>query len=275
MSQDWLWPRKIMEYFLQRSRRNWSYYKTPRYCRAGECIQILFQILYAYYFIPSNGFIKEFTQIQAWHFQQVICVISSQIVCYQILVTALILDNLHKILDKRYDLLKGIIREVYISTNRSNLHFNDQKLKRMHLLLNTTGKTVNEMFDKNILLIIIITFLFVLVSFQYMILDNSKKQFKEIENDIIFLVSVPFFYLLIIAVKFMTYDQCFFNTVYFNQQHIQNLLSILQENNKLLWKNRTIINECYFEVYKFFTEFWENVGIQIFFFSERELFNYY
>lgn len=138
-------------------------------------------------------------KFKIWHVQQIIGVIYILLLCNQMYITTLFLEKLFKVLEKRYDFLKRKLGEVYGTGSRINLFWNNQQLKRLHLLLYTTGEKTNEIFGKHVLLIIVITFLFLIACFQHVLLEKSQKKFAEISDFtaviqmIIFLVSLKYF----------------------------------------------------------------------------------
>lgn len=120
-----------------------------------------------------------FSTIIQFDSQRVIGLTYIYFVSSQILVTTIVLENIFKMIEKRYELFKWKIREVYLSVNTVRKFWDGQQLKALYLVLNNMVKKINVLFGQRILVLLILTFLDVLGVFQYLVLEFPHQKYKN------------------------------------------------------------------------------------------------
>lgn len=93
----------------------------------------------------------------------------------QILVTTLVFEKLTNIFEKRYEFLTKKTKEGFLCKRTRNAFWNDQQLKTLSFILKNMVIKVNKLFGHRILIILSITVLDVISSFQYLIFENSQR----------------------------------------------------------------------------------------------------
>lgn len=94
-------------------------------------------------------------------------------VCIQILGSILVFEKVLKLLEKRYDFLIKKTKQRFLGKKTDTVFWKDQQLKVLCFHLKNMVKKINKLFGQRILLLLILTFLDVLGSFQFLILEES------------------------------------------------------------------------------------------------------
>lgn len=89
----------------------------------------------------------------------------------QIMVTSVFLRNLFEIIHRRYESLTNEIKTMYLSDETIEPLWNEQDIKALYLILYEIGNKINSLLGLRVLLIFFITFVDILVIFQYVVLD--------------------------------------------------------------------------------------------------------
>lgn len=98
----------------------------------------------------------------------------------QILITVLVFKMYFVASELRYKLLQGKLTQNFsLLTNHKN-YWGKEKLKNLYLLLDMTIKKINALFGQKILVLIIFTFLEILAYFQFMLLEETHREFKDV-----------------------------------------------------------------------------------------------
>lgn len=127
-----------------------------------------------------------------------LAIIFGYLVFNQVMITISYLQDIFKILEKRYEFLICKIREVYSSINEVEVVWNGQQFRRRYLLLHTNIHKINEIFGQRILLIIAMAMFYLLTMCQLGIIDDKEtKQFLPVSVVVIFLVSRYIFFVRI------------------------------------------------------------------------------
>lgn len=161
--------------------------------------------VYKYYskFCLSNTFyflvylLLFFTKAVPFTFENLIGTSYTILINTQLLVTILVLEKLYALIGKRFECLTAemIYRFLFL---RPNEEFEKgHKLKEAYFLLTQMVKGINELFGQRILLILLITFLDVLGSFDYTFLEAVNQSptyksnvFRRCSRTVFFLVSL-------------------------------------------------------------------------------------
>lgn len=96
---------------------------------------------------------------------------------YQIIMTVLVLENISKMLQRRYEFLKLKTVEVFMSPYNKNKFWNGQLLKLSHLRLVSVVNIVNQIFGLKILLLLSVSFLQILNAFAIFVLSDRILKF--------------------------------------------------------------------------------------------------
>lgn len=91
----------------------------------------------------------------------------------QIVVTIFSLEKLFAIIEKRYECLKRQSRRTFLIPKLGGNFCNDRNLEAAYFLLIKICKNINELFGQRIFIVLLMTFIDILASFQYSFLKDD------------------------------------------------------------------------------------------------------
>lgn len=141
--------------------------------------QFLEVALYKYYlsFIVTNIlyvliYLLFLTSVKTMDYQKILGGSYYFTINIQLLLTFLSLGRVFMILEKRYECFKRKIRETYLFLSIRSKFANGRQLKASYLLLTNLSNIINEMFGKQIVVVIALAFLKVLACFYYISFED-------------------------------------------------------------------------------------------------------
>lgn len=108
-------------------------------------------------------------------YQQVILTIYLAVIHIQIVGTTLVLRDISKIIEKRYNNLLEIIRHFALPGTTDIILWTADEVKVGHLLLSSMVKRMNTLFGERILVIVILTFSSFLGAFRWALMEDLQK----------------------------------------------------------------------------------------------------
>lgn len=100
----------------------------------------------------------------------------------QLLMSTLVLKDLLKILEKRYDFLEFKMKEIYISSKNHQVFWNKHQFKTLHFLLSDMVGKINRIFGQKVLVILTLTIFNVLDIIEFSLEEYQQEDQKSIIN---------------------------------------------------------------------------------------------